>query len=52
MPRAELEDLGDVADLVATYNQKLYYIHRPARDLVIDKGHVFKRCYEDDTTRS
>lgn len=48
-PLAELEDLGDVADLVATYNQKLYHAHRPARDLVIDKGHVFIQGYEDDT---
>jgi hypothetical protein len=48
-PRVELEDLGDVADLIATYNQKLYYTHRPARDLVIDKGHVFIQGYEDDT---
>lgn len=48
-PVADLEDLGDVAALIATYNGKLYYKHRPARDLVLDKGHVFIQAYEDDT---
>lgn len=48
-PVAELEDLGDVQALIATYNRKLYYKHRPARDLVLDKGHVFIQNYEDDT---
>nr|WP_306255014.1 ATP-dependent RecD-like DNA helicase [Ornithinimicrobium cryptoxanthini] len=48
-PVADLEDLGDVAALIATYNGKLYYKHRPARDLVLDNGHVFIQSYEDDT---
>lgn len=48
-PIAELEDLGDVAALIATYNSKLYYKHRPARNLVFDNGHVFIQSYEDDT---
>jgi len=48
-PIAELEDLGDVTALIATYNRSLYYKHRPARDLVLDKGHVFIQGYEDDT---
>ena len=48
-PLAELEDLGDVAALIATYNRKLYSKHRPARDLVLDNGHVFIQGYEDDT---
>ena len=48
-PVAELEDLGDVNALTATYNRALYYKHRPARDLVLDKGHVFIQQYEDDT---
>ena len=48
-PVAELEDLGDVAALIATYNRALYYKHRPGRDLVLDKGHVFIQSYEDDT---
>jgi hypothetical protein len=48
-PLDELEDLGDISALIATYNRKLYYKHRPARDLVLDKGHVFIQGYEDDT---
>ncbi|WP_058956260.1 ATP-dependent DNA helicase [Kocuria rhizophila] len=48
-PIAELEALGDVSDLIATYNNKLYRKHRPARNLVFDKGHVFIQSYEDDT---
>lgn len=48
-PVADLADLGDVATLIATYNRKLYYKHRPARDLVLDNGHVFIQSYEDDT---
>lgn len=48
-PVAELEGFGNVSDLVATYNGNLYYTHRPARDLVLDKGHVFIKGYEDDT---
>jgi hypothetical protein len=46
---ADLEDLGDVAALIATYNGNLYYKHRPARNLVLDNGHVFIQSYEDDT---
>ncbi|WP_250444588.1 ATP-dependent RecD-like DNA helicase [Actinotalea sp. C106] len=48
-PVADLEDLGDVAALIAAYNRRLYYKHRPARDLVLDNGHVFIQSYEDDT---
>ncbi|MGL4174305.1 MAG: ATP-dependent DNA helicase [Actinomycetota bacterium] len=48
-PRTQLEDLGDVNALITTYNRRLYYKHRPARDLVFDKGHVFIQGYEDDT---
>lgn len=48
-PLNQLEDLGDIGALIATYNAKLYYKHRPARDLVLDKGHVFIQGYEDDT---
>ncbi|MGP7960688.1 ATP-dependent DNA helicase [Sanguibacter sp. A247] len=46
-PVAELEALGDVTSLIATYNGKLYYKHAE-RQLVQDKGHVFIRGYEDD----
>lgn len=48
-PSAELEEFGDVAELIATYNDKLYFRHRERRSLVCDKGHVFIREYEDDT---
>ena len=44
----DLEDFGDVNGLISTYNKKLYYKHTERR-LVLDKGHVFIRGYEDDT---
>ncbi|MHB1521870.1 MAG: ATP-dependent DNA helicase [Ferrimicrobium sp.] len=46
-PIVELEDLGDVAKLIAVHNSKLYPRHRPARDLVLDKNHAFFQGYED-----
>jgi len=46
-PVADLEALGDVTEMIATYNRKLYYKHAE-RQLVQDKGHVFIRGYEDD----
>ena len=45
---SDLEELGDVNELIASYNDKLYYKHT-ARRLVLDKGHIFIRGYEDDT---
>jgi AAA domain/UvrD-like helicase C-terminal domain len=48
-PITELEDLGDVSNLVSAHNIKLYFTHRPARDLVVDKSHVFVQGYEDGT---
>jgi hypothetical protein len=45
---AELEDLGNVAQLIQTYNRKVYYKHTN-RHLLADKGHVFLKGYEDDT---
>ena len=47
-PVADLEDFGDVTQLIAIYNGKLYYKHTE-RQLVQDKGHVFIRGYENDT---
>ena len=47
-PVIDIEELGDVNDLISTYNNKLYYRHTERR-LVLDKGHVFIREYEDDT---
>src|SRR5207248_1600681 len=47
-PVAELQEFGDVSELISAYNRKLYYRHT-LRKLVLDKGHVFIRGYEDDT---
>jgi energy-coupling factor transporter ATP-binding protein EcfA2 len=47
-PVSVLEELGDVNELISTYNDKLYYKHTRRR-LVLDKGHVFICEYEDDT---
>jgi hypothetical protein len=47
-PVAELHEFGDVNDLIARYNGKVYFRHAE-RYLVQDKGHVFIRGYEDDT---
>lgn len=44
----ELENFKDVPDLVNAYNQRVYFKHTQ-RHLVIDKGHVFVRGYEDET---
>lgn len=46
-PVVDLEEFGDVSGLISTYNNKLYYKHTQ-RKLVLDKGHVFIRGYEDD----
>ena len=45
---ADLADLGNVAQLIATYNGHLYYKHT-GRRLLEDKGHVFIKEYEDGT---
>lgn len=45
---ADLEEFGAVNDLIAAYNNKLYYRHTD-RQLVLDKGHVFIRGYESET---
>jgi hypothetical protein len=47
-PVSDLEEFGDVNELISTYNDKLYYKHTRRR-LVLDKGHVFICGYEDDT---
>ena len=47
-PVDELQEFGDVSDLVAAYNSKLYHKHAERR-LVIDKDHVFISAYENDT---
>lgn len=47
-PVVDLEEFGDVNDLISTYNSKLYCRHMNRR-LVLDKGHVFICEYENDT---
>ncbi|MDJ1372089.1 ATP-dependent DNA helicase [Gulosibacter molinativorax] len=49
-PLDELESLGNLDELLASYDKKLYYKHT-GRKLVQDKGHIFQREYEDDTVR-
>ena len=48
-PKIDLEEFGDVNDLICTYNQKIYYKHREHRQLVNDREHVFICGYENDT---
>jgi hypothetical protein len=47
-PVAELEDLGDVGQLLNQHNEILYHTHCH-RHLIRDCGHVFIRGYEDGT---
>lgn len=47
-PAAEFEHLGDIDQLITTYNGELYYTHT-GRKLIRDKGHVFIQDYEDGT---
>lgn len=45
-PESDLQDLGEVDQLINAYNSSLYYKHT-GRRLVKDKGHVFIKEYED-----
>lgn len=47
-PITELKEFGDVENLISAYNSKLYYKHTE-RQLIVDKGHVFVRDYENET---
>lgn len=47
-PVVDLEDLGDVDQLITAYNKEVYYKHT-GRKLLKDKGHIFIREYEDGT---
>lgn len=47
-PAVDLEEFGDVSELIYAYNQQLYYKH-VSRQLVFDKKHVFIKGYEDET---
>lgn len=48
-PLTELDDFDNIDDLITTHNNALYSKHRPDRNLVRDRGHVFIQSYEDDT---
>jgi hypothetical protein len=45
---ADLEAFGNIDGLISTYNAKLYYKHTE-RHLLLDRGHVFVRGYENET---
>lgn len=47
-PESDLDGFKDIEGLVNSHNQNLYYKHTQ-RQLVVDKGHVFIRGYEDET---
>lgn len=47
-PVVDLVSFGDVDQLIAGYNAKVYYKHT-GRKMLKDKGHVFIREYEDGT---
>lgn len=47
-PVADLDAFGDINVLISTYNTKLYYKHTE-RQLLLDRGHVFFRGYENET---
>ncbi len=47
-PVTDVEQLGDVDQLMAAYNQQLYHKHT-GRQMVKDKGHLFIREYENGT---
>ncbi|MCW9059414.1 MAG: ATP-dependent RecD-like DNA helicase [Gammaproteobacteria bacterium] len=47
-PMSDLQELGNVDQLIPKYNNMLYYKHTE-RQLVHDVGHIFIRGYENDT---
>lgn len=47
-PQSDLGGFKDIEGLVKAHNQKIYSKHTQ-RQLVVDKGHVFSRGYEDET---
>lgn len=47
-PIDDLKSFQNIDDLIAKYNQNLYYKHTD-RQLIQDKGHIFIRGYEDGT---
>lgn len=47
-PVADLEEYGDVKEMITSYNSNLYYTHTERR-LFLENGHVFICGYENDT---
>lgn len=47
-PAADLEEFGNLDQLISAHNQQLYYKH-VSRQLVLDKKQVFIKGYEDET---
>jgi hypothetical protein len=47
-PLSDLDGFMDIEALVRAHNQNVYFKHAH-RHLVVDKGHVFIRGYEDET---
>lgn len=46
---SEVENMGDIDELIDEYNDKLWYGHRPESDLVIENGQIFINSYKLDT---
>lgn len=45
-PIDELNEYQDIENLIKTYNNRLYYKHKPSRDLEIYKKHIYINEYE------
>jgi DNA replication protein DnaC len=48
-PVEDLDHIENKDQLIQSYNDKLYYKHRPARDLEKYKNHIYINNYENDT---
>lgn len=46
---SEVENMGDIDELIDEYNDKLWYGHRPESDLAIENGQIFINSYKLDT---
>ena len=45
----EVREFGDIHTLVNSYNNKIYYKHKPNRCLVIENNNLYIHEYENDT---
>ncbi len=48
-PVNDLDEFENIDQLIQSYNDSLYYKHRPARDLKKYKNHIYIHDYEHDT---